>query len=72
MAAQLRSRFKLQDIPELINKLKELRATPPNPSKMLVVGHGDATHGTMVEVLDAGHDAGIDLVRIAIDSQSDE
>ena len=63
---------KLQDIPELVNKLKELRAAPPNPSKMLVVGHGDAKHGTMVEVLDAGHDAGIDLVRIAIDSQSDE
>ena len=63
---------KLQDIPELVSKLRELRAAPPNPSKMLVVGDGDATHGTMVEVLDAGHDAGIDLVRIAIDSQGDE
>ena len=62
---------KLQDIPELVNKLRELRAAPPNPSKMLVVGDGDATHGTMVEVLDAGHDAGIELVRIAIDSQGD-
>ena len=62
----------LEDIPELINKLKELHSAPPNPNKMLVVGNGDATHGRMVEVLDAGHDAGIELVRIAIDSQGDD
>ncbi len=62
----------LQDIPELVNKLRELHSAPPNPSKMLVVGHGDATHGTMVAVLDAGQDAGIEMVRISIDNQGDE
>lgn len=62
----------MEGIPELVSKLKELLSAPPNPNKMLVVGDGDATHGMMVEVLDAGHDAGIELVRISIDSQDDE
>ena len=62
----------IEDIPELVSKLRELHAAPPNPGKMLVVGNGDATHGMMVEVLDAGTDAGIEMVRISIDNQGDD
>lgn len=62
----------MENISEVVNKLRALHAAPPHPNKMLVVGDGDATNGTMVEVLDAGHDAGIEMVRISIDSQGDD
>lgn len=62
----------LNGIADLVGKLHELRASPTNPSKLLVVGHGYASHGTMVEVLDAGHDAGLDSVRMAVSNQEED
>jgi biopolymer transport protein ExbD len=40
-------------------KLRELRQEDTERTGMLVVGNPDATHGTLVGVLDAGADAGI-------------
>jgi biopolymer transport protein ExbD len=55
---------------ELISELRAARddqvgATP----KMLVVGHGDAHHGTVVTVLDAGRDVGIADIRLALSEE---
>jgi len=51
---------------DLLFKLRELRLGAGRPDKMLVVGHGDASHGTVVMVLDAGRDVGIEQVRLAV------
>lgn len=60
------------DLSDLVRRVNELRGGPPHPDKMLVVGDGLATHGTMVSVLDAGRDAGIERVRMAVTGQNDE
>lgn len=51
---------------DLLLRLQELRRAPSGPNKLLVVGHGDASHGAAVMVLDAGHEAGMDRVRLSI------
>ena len=51
---------------DLMFRLRDLRTSGNRPDKMLVVGHGDATHGTAVMVLDAGRDVGIEQVRLAV------
>lgn len=39
---------------------------------LLVIGHNDASHGKAVAVLDAGYEAGIDRIRLAVsDSDAD-
>ncbi len=56
---------------DLLLRLQELRRAPAGPNKMLVVGHGDASHGAAVMVLDAGHEAGMDRVRLSIQGDVD-
>lgn len=56
---------------ELLLKIRALRDEPPHPKKMLVTGHGDASHGTLVMVLDAGYDAGIESIRMAVSDQEE-
>jgi len=59
-----------QEIPsqqELLAKLREAFEGPKAPHRMLVVGSGDARHATVVRVLDAGNEIGIDDVRLALD-----
>jgi biopolymer transport protein ExbD len=51
---------------DLLFRLRDLRTSGSRPDKMLVVGHGEATHGTAVMVLDAGRDVGIEQVRLAV------
>ena len=52
---------------EILVRLREIRATSP---RMLVLGNGEATHGTVVMVLDAGSDAGMKEVQLAVDDDS--
>ena len=56
---------------DLMLKLKDLRLQPSRPEKMLVVGHGDATHGTAVMVLDVGRDLGIDQVKLSVKDEEE-
>jgi biopolymer transport protein ExbD/DNA-directed RNA polymerase subunit RPC12/RpoP len=56
---------------ELLFKLQDLRRTAAHPEKLLVVGHGDATHGTVVMVLDAGRELGMDQVRLTVQDEAD-
>jgi biopolymer transport protein ExbD len=51
---------------DLLFKLREIRNGPGRPEKLLVVGSGDASHGTTVMVLDAGHDVGMESVKLAV------
>ena len=51
---------------DLLFKLRELKLGAGRPDKLLVIGHGDASHGTAVMILDAGRDIGIEQVRLAV------
>lgn len=51
---------------ELRVRLKNARQSAGAPNKMLVLGSGDAYHGTVVMVLDAGYGAGLEDVRLAV------
>jgi len=51
---------------DLLFKLRELKLGAGRPDKLLVIGHGDASHGTAVMILDAGRDVGIEQVRLAV------
>ena len=55
---------------ELRVRLHGLRQSGSAPNKMLVLGSGEAKHGTIVMVLDAGNDAGMEELQLAIDDES--
>ena len=61
----------VQDVQDLVAKLKELRFGARKSTKMLVVGNGDASHGMTVAVLDSGHEAGMERVRLAISDDNE-
>ena len=52
---------------ELRVRLRAARQAAAN--KMLVLGNGDAQHGTVVTVLDAGNDVGMEEVRLAVSDE---
>jgi len=54
------------DINDLIVRLRQLRNSGGAETALMVVGHGDATHGTAVSILDAGYEVGIDRLRLAV------
>ena len=56
---------------ELVAKLYELRDGPGNPDELLIVGSGDATHGTAVMVHDSGNEAGMSAIRLAIQEKAE-
>lgn len=59
----------LSDLPALFQRL---RAKSGPQLGLLVIGHGDATHGRAVTILDAGYEAGMDKVRLAVSDRSDD
>ncbi len=56
---------------ELRVKLRELRDDDLQLTGMMVVGDPEASHGTLVMVLDAGADAGFDDLRFSISAELD-
>lgn len=52
-------------------KLREARRQDPERTGLLVIGDPDATHGTLVSVLDAGADAGIKELLFSVAKQPD-
>jgi biopolymer transport protein ExbD len=54
---------------ELRIKLDEARSADKGSSKMFVLGSSEAKHGTLVMVLDAGSDAGMDEMQLAVDDE---
>jgi len=56
---------------ELVSELRAAREDQVGAEpKMLVLGHGDAHHGTVVTVLDAGRDVGIADIRLALSDEA--
>ncbi|HUQ69540.1 MAG TPA: biopolymer transporter ExbD [Planctomycetaceae bacterium] len=51
---------------ELTFRIQEAKLAAGPDATLMVVGHADATHGTAVAVLDAGYEAGIDQIRLAV------
>ena len=51
---------------ELVARLYGLRDGPGNPDELLIIGSGEATHGTAVMVHDSGNEVGMSNVRLAI------
>jgi biopolymer transport protein ExbD len=56
----------------LRSKLRSIRKDDPETTGLLVIGDPDATHGTLVGVLDAGADAGIKELLFSVSQDSDE
>ncbi len=57
---------------DLLLKLAQLRGNAGgNAESLMVVGHGDASHGMTVMVLDAGRQAGIDKIRLSVQDEAD-
>ena len=50
-------------------QLRAARQGSAAPNKMLVLGSAEAKHGTVVMVLDAGNDVGMDEVQLAVDEE---
>jgi biopolymer transport protein ExbD len=61
-----------REIPSEQELLVQLRAAKSNSgsNKMLVLGNSEAKTGKVVEVLDAGCDAGMDDMQLAVDDES--
>jgi biopolymer transport protein ExbD len=55
---------------ELLVRLREIRQSGSAPNRMLVLGNSECKHGTVVEVLDAGSDVGMEEVQLAVDDES--
>jgi biopolymer transport protein ExbD len=50
-------------------QLRSARQGSAPPKKMLVLGSAEATHGTVVMVLDAGNDVGMNEVQLAVNEE---
>lgn len=55
----------------LRSKLRAIRKDDPETTGLLVIGDPDATHGTLVGVLDAGADAGIKELLFSVSRDAD-
>ena len=55
---------------ELLVRLREIRQSGSAPNRMLVLGNSECKHGTVVEVLDAGSDVGMEEMQLAVDDES--
>lgn len=55
----------------LRSKLRAIRKEDPETTGLLVIGNPDATHGTLVGVLDAGADAGIKELLFSVSQDED-
>jgi biopolymer transport protein ExbD len=55
---------------ELLVRLREIRQSGSAPNRMLVLGNSECKHGTVVMVLDAGSDVGMEHVQLAVDDES--
>jgi len=60
----------VQNEQDLRVRLHGLRQSSSPPNKMLVLGSGEAKNGTVVMVLDAGNDAGMEELQLALDEES--
>lgn len=51
---------------EVFLRLRELRAGRDRPNVLIVIGSGDATHGTLVSVLDSSQELGFEKIKLSV------
>lgn len=51
---------------EVFLRLRELRAGRDRPNVLVVIGSGDATHGTLVSVLDSSQELGFEKIKLSV------
>jgi biopolymer transport protein ExbD len=56
---------------DLLFKLRDLRLGASRPEKLMVIGHGEATHGTAVMILDAGRELGMEHVKLSVQDEEE-
>lgn len=59
----------VSDLSDLPVRFQRLRAKGGPHMSLLVIGHGDASHGRAVTVLDAGYEAGMEKVKLSVSDQ---
>lgn len=60
-----------QDQDDLVMRLGKRRTEGSAETSLLIVGHGDATHGTLATVLDAAYETGFNRLRFAVKDDFD-
>ena len=55
-----------RELTDVTIRLRQLRDSGGPETSVLVIGHGDASHGTAAGVLDAGYEVGINHLRLAV------
>jgi biopolymer transport protein ExbD len=61
-----------REMEDLRARLNQLRNANGAETSMLILGHGDASHGVAASILDAGYEVGINRLRLSvIDEESD-
>lgn len=55
-----------RDVADVAIRFRQLRQVEGTDASMLIIGHGDATHGAAAAILDAGYEAGINRLRLAV------
>lgn len=62
----------IDDLSDLGFRIREIRRAGRGADGLLIVAHGDATHGTAVAVLDAAYDAGMEKLKMKVSDEEAE
>ena len=57
---------------ELFVHLRTLLGGLGRPTVLMVIGSGDATHGTLVSVLDSGQELGFERIKLSVTEENEE
>jgi biopolymer transport protein ExbD len=61
-----------RDMADVTIRMRQMRDSGGAETSILVIGHGDASHGTAAALLDAAYEVGINHLRLAvIDDESE-
>lgn len=61
-----------RDKADLLQRLKMVQAHSGHDLAVMIVGHGNASHGTLAAVLDTAYEAGMHRLRVAVTEQAVE
>ncbi len=59
----------IDDLSDVEFRLREIRRAGRGAEGLLILAHGDATHGTAVTILDAAYDAGMERLKMKVSDE---
>ena len=62
----------IDDLSDVEFRLNEIRRAGRGADGLLILAHGDATHGTAVTILDAAYDAGMEKLKMKVSDEETE